>query len=509
MSFRKVYETLQDLFPLIDVRVLKAVAIEHSKDVDEAAVAVIDEIIPFLASHSVCERHPEVEGDTVRLTLTVDDDVKMDANIHSQGESLVVVGDDKVHTCQIEVFEDPETERTHSAEDGTSFGSDPLSTVGMSQDVEMGVGQKTDCIQEIEEDAGGKARDISVSTSGVEAEASDVHESNLDEYNLPLSTESASSGKNISSTLGTEDKSTLNASMSNKNGIIDVLEEIIADARNNKKTLFTEMESVINLMKQVEVEEQAAEQAKTEAERGDIDLLNQVEELKRMLQHAKEANNMHAGEVYGEKAILATELRELHSRLRSLSDDRDQSLTYLAEMRQCLEVRLAAAENEIKSALLKKLEKEEVSRKSLVEQEFIMEQVVQESKILRQHAEDNAKLHEFLVDRGQLADTLQGEIAVICQDVKQLKEKFDQRLPLGKSLFSGQTSFLLASSTSSMKSFVPDQVEPLATKDDEQLNTGHETDHVKDPENEPARVDCRLLAENYGWELFDSSEAKA
>ena len=49
---------------------------------------------------------------------------------------------------------------------------------------------------------------------------------------------------------------------------------------------------MINLMKQVEVEEQAAEQAKIEAERGDIDLLNQVEELKRMLQHAKEANDM-------------------------------------------------------------------------------------------------------------------------------------------------------------------------------------------------------------------------
>ncbi|KAL1547276.1 hypothetical protein AAHA92_23774 [Salvia divinorum] len=503
MSFQIVYETLQDLFPLIDVRVLRAVAIEHSKDADEAVVAVIDEIIPFLASQTrACEDagHAEGEGDIARLTLLVDDDVKMDANIHSQGESLVVVGENRVNTCQIEVFEGPATERTRSTEDG----SNPLSTVGMSQDVEMGVGQKTDYVQEIEDEAGWTARDISVSTLGVEveAEASDVCESDLDESNLPLSTDSDSSGKNTSRT---GDESTLNASMSNKNGIIDVLEEIIAGARNNKKTLFVEMESVINLMKQVEVKEQAAEQAKIEAERGDIDLLNQVEELKRMLQHAKEANNMHAGEVYGEKAILATELRELHSRLRSLSDDRDQSLAYLDEMRQRLEVRLSAAENEIKSALLKKLEKEEVTRKCLIEQELIMEQVVQESKILRQHAEDNAKLHEFLVDRGQLADALQGEIAVICQDVKQLKEKFDQHLPLGKSLFSGQTSFLLASSTSSLRSLVPDQVEPLATKDDDQLNTGNNTDH----EDEPARVDCKSLAEDYGWELFDSSEAKA
>lgn len=58
-----------------------------------------------------------------------------------------------------------------------------------------------------------------------------------------------------------------------------------------QKTLFLEMESVINLMKQVEIKEQAAEQAKTEAATGGMDLLNQVEELKRMLQHAKETND--------------------------------------------------------------------------------------------------------------------------------------------------------------------------------------------------------------------------
>lgn len=52
------------------------------------------------------------------------------------------------------------------------------------------------------------------------------------------------------------------------------------------------MDSVINLMKQVEVKEEAAKQAKTEAATGGMDLLNQVEELKRMLQHAKETNDM-------------------------------------------------------------------------------------------------------------------------------------------------------------------------------------------------------------------------
>lgn len=40
----------------------------------------------------------------------------------------------------------------------------------------------------------------------------------------------------------------------------------------------------------------------------------------------------HAGEVYGEKAILATETRELQSRLLSLLDERFKSLSILDEV---------------------------------------------------------------------------------------------------------------------------------------------------------------------------------
>lgn len=47
--------------------------------------------------------------------------------------------------------------------------------------------------------------------------------------------------------------------------------------------------------------------------------------------------------------------------------------------------------------------------------------------------------------------TCRGEISVICQDVRHLKEKFDLEVPLSKSLSSSQTSFILASSGSSLK----------------------------------------------------------
>jgi hypothetical protein len=47
MGYKAVYRSLTELFPQIDARLLKAVAIEHPKDVNEAAAVVVSEIVPF------------------------------------------------------------------------------------------------------------------------------------------------------------------------------------------------------------------------------------------------------------------------------------------------------------------------------------------------------------------------------------------------------------------------------------------------------------------------------
>ncbi|KAG1331772.1 hypothetical protein COCNU_02G017400 [Cocos nucifera] len=98
-----------------------------------------------------------------------------------------------------------------------------------------------------------------------------------------------------------------------------------------QKNLLSAKESVTNLMKEVEQLEERAKQTKEEALTAGQDILLKVEELKQMLKHAKEANDMHTGEVYGEKVILATEARELQSRLLSLSDERNKSLSVIEE----------------------------------------------------------------------------------------------------------------------------------------------------------------------------------
>ncbi|KAJ8547503.1 hypothetical protein K7X08_011089 [Anisodus acutangulus] len=214
---------------------------------------------------------------------------------------------------------------------------------------------------------------------------------------------------------------------------------------------------------------------------------------------------MHAGEVYGEKAILATEVKELQSRLLDLADERDKSLAVLDET---LGVRMAATEKEMKAAEQERLDKEEVSHKALTDQEIIMEKVVQEANILKQEAEENAKLRDFLVDRGRVVVTLQGEISVICQDVRLLKEKFDDRVPLSKSFCSSQTSCILASSSSSLKSMVPDQVpdpaDLLLAPEKMDTVSNHEEEH-KASEDVKSVIHNKDLLDD-GWEIFDNRE---
>ncbi|KAK6164690.1 hypothetical protein DH2020_001554 [Rehmannia glutinosa] len=608
MGFDSVYMSLQELFPQLDARALRAAAIEHSKDVDAAVVAVLEEIVPFFVERSeptlvvnfncgnqqsshdagddagdgpsepfydAYDGHREGEGAELTLSEKNNENrMKMSHDVFSHGKPVALF-DLNANSLPIEVSEALETEETLSGDKCIKMSSDrsPQHTLGTLQDADMGPNQNMNFTEEdviallLETDfsnVGNKENDLKlwadgndlvdrtdVTVSPLESsarlvEAPDTRESNLEKLEVSLSTDTASNTKTMSNIVVTEDVPTLNATMSqsSQTRIIDVVEEMISDARNNKKTLFTSMESVISLMRQVELKERAAEKAKEEAAKGGKNILDKVEELKQMLQHAKEANDMHAGEVYGEKAILATELRELQSHVLSLSDERDKSLEVLdeikenREMRQILEVQLAALENEIQSAEQEKLEKENVARKLLADQELIMEKVVQESKILNQLASDHAELQEFLVDRGRVVDMLhtdisklsfylsllhspvsfillkfaskfssfslfapavsaRGEIGVICQDVRVLKAKFDENVPLSKSLSSNETSFILASSnSSSLQSPIPDQVEPIALPPEDALLENQKTE-------EKAAVDDLKTLHDEGWDLVD------
>ncbi|CAI9761428.1 unnamed protein product [Fraxinus pennsylvanica] len=602
MGFNEVYKVLQEIFPQIDSRVLRAVAIEHSKDADAAIDAVLEEIIPFFTERSrqscqsggsmnvgepskdfiptagigrlqqsfheandgqnkpfqdINSGNQEVDGRIPGLKLSgkcEKSSAGISADVFHHVERVTVIDKSGTNYKQTKTSADLEREEMISAGKcpessiETESNHSPCQTRRTLEGMDVGVSQNMNLVPDLEEFDGslgngsnvaihkenrqgkscadGKSfevdsfmelpsfQDLTLSPSGSNEQlvvVPDVQECDVEKLDICLSTDATPMKEATDEMVGIGDESTLNASVSRSGQIcvIDLLEDVIADARNNKKTLFSAMESVISKMKEVELKEKNAEQAKMEAAKGRSDVLDRVEELRQMVQRAKEANDMHAGEVYGEKAILSTELKELQSRVLSLSDERDKSLAILHEIRKTLEMRLAAAEDVIKSVEQEKREKENSARKALSNQELVMETVVQESKKLKQQAEQNAKLREFLVDRGRVVDILQGEIAVIHQDLRLLKEKFEDRVPFSKSLSSSQTSFILASSSSSFETLVPDHVEPVPDQFDSLENpVKSDSEPCFDEqmsENEATR-DNRKERIDEGWEIFDNRD---
>ncbi|CAA2995940.1 rab11 family-interacting 3 [Olea europaea subsp. europaea] len=556
MGFKEVYKALLEIFPQVDSRVLRAVAIEHSNDADTAIDAVLVEIIPFFTEksrqkcqsvgcmyvgesskalmddipsgigglqqsfHGANDGHNEPFYDMHTGNQARDDwipglklsekcqrsSAKISTDMFCHIEPVTVIDRSGVNSNHLRTSADLEREGMISAGNRSESQIKPVSnqspchTPRTLEHMNVGVNPNMNLVPGLKEFDGllgidsnvpihkenlqqkscadGKSfevdshvehpsfQDPTLSPTGSSVqlvEVPDVQEGNLEKLDECLSADATSKMEANYEMVGIEDKSTLNDSFygSGQICVINLIEDIIADARNNKKTLFSAMESVIIMMKEVELKEKTAELAKMEAAEGGADILDRVEELGQMVKLAKEANEMQAGEIYGEKAVLCTELKELQSHVLSLSDERNESVATLHEMNQTLKMRLAAAENMIKFAEQEKVEKENSAHKALANQELVMEKVMQESKKSKQQAEENAKLREFLVDRGRVVDILQGEIAVIRQDVSLLKEKFDECVPFSKSLSSSQTSFILASSSSSSKTLFPHQVEPV------------------------------------------------
>lgn len=206
---------------------------------------------------------------------------------------------------------------------------------------------------------------------------------------------------------------------------VDTLEGFVSEAKKEKEMLVEAMELIHSLRAEADREEAAAQRAKEEAAKGGVDILSKVVELRKMLSRAKETNDMHAGEVYGERAILATEARELRSRLAQLSTDKDKAFSMIDEMQENLQARIGAARKEREAAEEEKMRKEENARKVLSMEEALMAKVAQDSRELEQEAETNTKLRESLIDCGHMVDALQGEVSVLSEDVKVLKEQMD------------------------------------------------------------------------------------
>uniref|UniRef100_A0A7N0TUZ8 CUE domain-containing protein n=1 Tax=Kalanchoe fedtschenkoi TaxID=63787 RepID=A0A7N0TUZ8_KALFE len=538
MGVNSVFMELRDFFPQVDPRILKAVAFENRTNVDAAFCVVMDEILPNIPEITILSNLGQkgLSSQSMSGTKAGDQKVVGEANATSSsdgvqsrnhGGSLVT----SMSEFRAQKFLD-EVSKINNAEELTSFCK------GLATHLNI-VPEQINGVTSMHEDLEGKhildvpyvgegysslmAEEEHVPLTGtIDFIASVLHGDEKPNENQisgnrigPVEAHDCDCEPEADSCLtvsGNEETELISISDSGlqqdssvtdrfdvsipANGLaslptqtrkIELLESSIEEAKNNKKTLFSSMEAVMNIMREVEAKENAVEKAQKEASKGGLEILSQAEELKAMLRKAKEANDMHAGEVYGERSILATEAKELQSRLANLTEERDTALCILDEMRCSLEMRLFAAEEEIRKAEAEKQDKENSAKKYLNEQEAIMNKIVQEAKLLQLEAEENSKLREFLVDRGRIVDILQGEIGVICQDVNSLKCKFDERVPLSESISSGQTTCILASSGTSKRS-----ISSLVVSDQEAPS------EATSPSRSPREVEM----EGDGWEFL-------
>ncbi|KNA04100.1 hypothetical protein SOVF_202830 isoform B [Spinacia oleracea] len=406
MGFNSVYQALVELFPQVDARLLKAVAIEHAKDPDGAVEAILTEVLPFtsekkfpvvrnngktaeMPSSLILESVPgedandsplvndahNVDGDSLASSFydANDTDELQNGNTRnedlmpitrceetiveaSQAEKLVVASGSLINECSKDDFiqgsgdyegesfvpscdyQDKRTDdvdKTNEASSSTANTENPEADVCLNNCLDA----NQDCVkdapafdyhpeqQSLDCDLSDRAstepeaeKEMSF-FDGHNEEMSSYVNADLDFQDFPVIDDSAE-GEMSLSTIVTQ---------SGQICRINLVEGIIEDAKNYKDVLLSATESILRLIEDVEHQENEAEQAKAAAARGGLDILEKVEEVKKMLKHAKEANEMHAGEVYGEKSILATEVRELQTRLFGLTDEKNKSLAILDE----------------------------------------------------------------------------------------------------------------------------------------------------------------------------------
>lgn len=225
-----------------------------------------------------------------------------------------------------------------------------------------------------------------------------------------------------------EDSNVLGTTSSSfgQNISIQSLQDVVEEARADKELLMKFIEDISILRAKADQENCSAQRAKIDAVGGGQEILLKAEEMRKKIAQMGEDNLVRAGEIYGEKAVLGTEARELRSRLDQVKCQKNKAVARLHEIQAALQARLDVAVKERERAEEEKRRKEENAQKIMAMEEALMAIVAQESRELEIEASVCTQLREFLINHGSIVDSLQGEMAVICEDVEAFKEQVEE-----------------------------------------------------------------------------------
>eukprot|EP00252_Welwitschia_mirabilis_P002060 TRINITY_DN119_c0_g1_i1.p1 TRINITY_DN119_c0_g1~~TRINITY_DN119_c0_g1_i1.p1 ORF type:complete len:596 (+),score=173.16 TRINITY_DN119_c0_g1_i1:169-1956(+) len=437
-EWRKCFDIVSGIFPEVDKRIIKAVALEHPEDIDNAVEFIINEVIP-LQNHTFGMRELETSGGIDGLLESASDlpSVSVPSPFHSH---TVVSSGSKDRRMDYGQAQSAEQNTVEVLKDGNLDPEKDLNKMIKYDDLsEERDGQLIKNLRPM-----GKEDNItvkcyisqSIKSSNQEYELSRNSCSRSTDVDAPLNAErclespvsSITGEDSLKSNSGTEADASVSCKRSHSykhNVNREVLEDLVFNTKNRKENLAEALEATLFLKEVAESEEALARCANEEVAKAGLEIMEKLEDLRQMLSHAKEANDSRATEVSGERLILASEANELHCRLSHLAREEAQALVMIDEIQEKLKERIDSAKRERQLSEEERRKKEENAFKVLAMEEVLMEKVIQDSIDLETEAQVNAKLKDFLVDRGHIVDALQGEISALCKKITSLREQID------------------------------------------------------------------------------------
>uniref|UniRef100_A0A0D9WG71 CUE domain-containing protein n=1 Tax=Leersia perrieri TaxID=77586 RepID=A0A0D9WG71_9ORYZ len=173
---------------------------------------------------------------------------------------------------------------------------------------------------------------------------------------------------------------------------LESLDNSIADVNYNKMTLMSNVATVNQMLDDIKLKEVESKQVALETTQAGNDILVKIEELKEKAILVAEENDKVSGEVSAEQSILASEAQGLEARLSNISQESNHYVL-------------------------------------IIDEEMLFYATMQRSNKLEKQEHENVKLRKLLMDRGQVVDTLQGEMIGLLEKISQLQLKVNMELP--------------------------------------------------------------------------------
>ncbi|KAM0931701.1 hypothetical protein ACQ4PT_000161 [Festuca glaucescens] len=468
MAFKQVFYALREVFPQVDLRILKAVASQYSSDVDAAVGFVYSDVLPAVSEPT--ETHYALED--IDYAEHAHTDSKK-PNLHSGRIPLVDLGAQEdasvLFGCAVK-HEGQMPLRLSNAEDSQTSKNlldvptiHTLSKANDNYDLQVlfenidNTGKESGVLRTAENppELNNLANDDSF--HNLFAELSTVDKTTETPSNFPGKGGSDRVHKEEPTLIHSNNCGTFNSTCNfndDKHFVCPIVEldafrpneeckmpgahksEGILDISTHSYHI-TDLNKNISdttksKMKEVELQEENSRLAKQNANKAHQNYLAMVEHFNQLIKNSKESNDKQAQVVGEEKCLLVALTQDLQSRLAKLSAQRDEALATVQEcffsyptvQIKCeLDARLATSMEEEATALEDIMQKEKVSLLVRKDKESTVGSIMEESRKLQKEAEENILLRGLLLDQGRLIDIMQGEISNIHANVVAMKER--------------------------------------------------------------------------------------